>query len=149
MIAAEGEIVHSHWARLGAAAALLWAPASGEETRARLKREARRARERAMELKDDLTEQVTVRAGRVREAVGSKVNSTRNVVDERVRAVGDAVTAGRDAAAQARLELDSAVAETKRAYADSRAAARADRAERTSLAQTDDLSDKDGAATEG
>lgn len=112
---------------LGAAAALLWAPATGEETRARIKREARRASDRAREIGEDVAEQFTVRAERVRDVVDDSYRSTREVVTRKAQDVSDAVSAGKDAAQTARTELDNAVAETKRAYAESRAAARAER----------------------
>ena len=112
---------------VGAAAALLWAPASGEETRARLKREARRASERARELGGDVAQQFTERAERVRGVVDERFRSTRDVVTRKAAEVGDALAAGKDAAQTARSELNDAVAETKRAYAESRAAARAER----------------------
>lgn len=134
---------------IGAAAALLWAPASGEETRAKIRREARRAKERALDLKDDITEQVTERAERVRDVVDTRLRSAREGVTRRARDVGDAVNAGRDAAAQARYELDNAVVETKRAYAESRAAARAERADRSTAIATDNISARDGDVTEG
>src|ERR1700712_1049285 len=89
---------------IGAAAALLWAPASGEETRARIKREAKRARNRDMEIGEDVADQFTERAERVREVVGDRVERTRDNVTRRARAVGDAVAAGKDAAHQARIE---------------------------------------------
>ena len=133
---------------IGAAAALLWAPASGEETRARIRREARRAGERARELKEDITEQVVERAERVRDVVGGRVRNTRDEVTRRAQAVGDAVHAGRDAASTAREELDNAVAETKRAYAESRAAARAHRADRAAVSRTDSAA-LEGDITEG
>ncbi|MDQ6612257.1 MAG: YtxH domain-containing protein [Gemmatimonadota bacterium] len=126
---------------IGAAAALLWAPASGEETRARLKREARRASERARALGGDVAQQFTERAERVRDVVDERIRSTREVVSRKANDVSDAVSAGKDAAQQARIELNDAVTETKRAYAESRAAARAERGL--------DVKDSDGAVTDG
>lgn len=133
---------------IGAAAALLWAPASGEETRERIRREARRAGVRAREFKDDVTEQVVDRAERVRDVVDNRLRSTREGITRRAQAVGDAVHAGKDAASHAREEIDDAVTETKRVYADSRAAARAERADRVS-ARTDNVVALEGDVTEG
>src|ERR1700712_3964882 len=93
---------------LGAAAALLWAPASGEETRARIKREARRARERAQAFSEEVTDQISTRAERMRGVVQDKMGMARAAVSTRARDVGDAVHAGKDAAATARVELDNA-----------------------------------------
>ena len=57
--------------------------------------------------------------------------------------------ASRDAASHAREELDDAVAETKRVYAESRAAARAERADRSQPARTDNVVAMEGDVTEG
>ena len=127
----------------------MWAPASGEETRARIRREARRASVRAREFKDDITEQVVDRAERVRDVVDSRLRATREGVTRRAQAVGDAVHAGRDAASQARHELDEAVAETKRTYAESRMASRAARADRDALLNAGNSAAAEGDVTEG
>ncbi len=109
---------------VGAGAALLFAPASGEETRARLRREARRATEKVRDLADEVGDELTERVGRTRASFDDRVERARQAVRSRADAVSDAVDAGRDAAAQARIELERAVAETKQAYADSRRAYR-------------------------
>lgn len=109
---------------VGAGAALLFAPASGRETRERLQREARRAGRRVKDMADEVGEELTERVGRTRSSFDSRVERARQAVRERADAVSDAVDAGRDAAAQARIELERAVAETKQAYADSRRAYR-------------------------
>lgn len=105
---------------IGAGAALLLAPESGEAMRARIRRETRRATTRAKELVDEVSEEVSHTVGRTRETVGRKVDEARGVVETRARAVGDAVDAGRVAAKQAKTELERAVNETKRAYEDAR-----------------------------
>jgi gas vesicle protein len=109
---------------VGAGAALLFAPASGEETRARLQEEARRAGRRVKDMTDELGEEMTDRVERTRSAIDSRVGRARDAVSSRARAVGEAAAVGRDAALQARMELERAVADSKRAYADSRRAYR-------------------------
>jgi gas vesicle protein len=119
---------------IGAGAAMLFAPASGEETRARLQREARRAGRRVREMADDLGTDVADRVERTRTRLDRGVRSAREAVDSRLHAVGEAVEAGREAAASAREELERAVAETKRVYAESRRAYRSAMAERDASA---------------
>lgn len=60
---------------IGAGAALLLAPMTGEETRARLKREARKATRRAKDLVEDLTETVA-------ERVEDTIDEARRVFDD-------------------------------------------------------------------
>jgi gas vesicle protein len=112
---------------VGAGAALLFAPASGEETRERIQREARRARRRAQEFTEDVSDEIADRVDRTRATFEDRVEQARDAVRSRANAVGDAVDAGRDAAKQARAELERAVQESKRAYADSRRAFRESR----------------------
>lgn len=112
---------------IGAGAALLFAPASGEETRARLQDEARRAGRRVKDMTDEFTDELTDRVERTRSAVDDRVSRAREAVTSRARAVGDAASAGREAALQARVELERAVSDSKRAYADSRRAFRESR----------------------
>ncbi len=119
---------------IGAGVALLLAPESGEAMRARIRREARRATSRAREFVDDVSEEVSETVERTRDTVERKVGAARGVVETRARAVGDAVDAGRVAARQAKVELERAVQETKRAYEDARRAPRV----------TDELDANDG-----
>lgn len=107
---------------IGAGAALLFAPASGRETRERISREARRAGRRVKDVTDELGEKLADEAERARGVVDDCVGRARDAVGSRVQAVSDAVAAGREAAAGARAEIERAVADTKRAYADSRQA---------------------------
>lgn len=127
---------------IGAGAALLFAPASGEETRDRIQREARRARQRAQELTEDFTDELTDRVDRTRATFEDRVEQAKDAVRSRASAVGDAVDAGRDAAKQARTELERAVQDSKRAYADSRRAFRESRNDaKGSSALTDAIGD--------
>lgn len=131
---------------IGAGAALLFAPASGQETRERLQREARRAGQRVKELTDEASNELVGRVGRTREKFDERVERAKDAVRSRTRAVGDAVDAGRDAASQARSELERAVADSKRAYADSRRAYREARRQDMSLADAP-LADVPGSIT--
>ena len=107
---------------LGAGAALLFAPASGEETRQRLQDEARRAGRRVKEMTDELGEELSEQVERTRSVIDDRVSRAKDAVTSRAKAVGEAAQAGKDAAKQARVELERAVADTKQAYADSRRA---------------------------
>ena len=101
---------------LGAGLALLLAPRSGAETRDDIARRARGARDRARDLADDVTGEVTDRVDRARAAVESRVDRARTAVDMRRQQVQRAVEAGRTAAQQAREDLERRIAETKAAY---------------------------------
>lgn len=130
---------------IGAGAALLFAPASGEETRERLRVEARRARKRVREVADEFGDDLVDRVERTREKLDHNLSSVRESVTDRARGLADAVEAGRDAALQARAELERSVAETKRAYADARRQQRNSRPDRDSSRPTDTEAD----STEG
>lgn len=127
---------------IGAGAALLFAPASGEETRARLQDEARRAGKRVKDMTDELTDELTDRVERTRSAIDERVDRARGAVTSRARAVSDAAAVGRDAAVQARGELERAVADSKRAYAESRRAYRDSR----TASRADGVADSDADA---
>ena len=145
---------------IGAGAALLFAPASGEETRERLRGEADRARRTVKDAASAFGDQVTEKVGRTRSRFDAQVDRARNAVGSRVDAVGEALDAGRGAADDTREDLERAVADAKRAYADSRRAYREARFARSRRAtEHDDVAldssagmehDKaDGTATEG
>ncbi|HSE28575.1 MAG TPA: YtxH domain-containing protein [Gemmatimonadales bacterium] len=93
-------------ALLGAGAALLLAPASGEETRRRLSRQARRVRARTEDLMDEFGERVRTGASRVRDEVEDRVEDLRSDIGE----FGDAV---RGAGASAREELERRLADAR------------------------------------
>ena len=113
---------------IGAGAALLFAPSSGAETRDRLQREARRAGRRARHLTDQVSDTLAYGVERTRSRFDKEVDRARDAVSSRGRAMGEAVTAAREAALDARADLERAVATSKRAYADSRRAYREARA---------------------
>lgn len=93
-------------ALLGAGAALLMAPASGEETRRRLSRQARRVRARTEDLMDEFGERVRTGASRVRDEVEDRVDELRSDIGE----FGDAV---RGAGSSAREELERRLADAR------------------------------------
>lgn len=88
---------------VGAGAALLFAPASGRETRHRIARGARKASRRARELAEDLGDEMSEHMGRARrrareltddfrDEVSDRVEHVRDVVADRVETARDAVT---------------------------------------------------------
>jgi gas vesicle protein len=129
---------------VGAGAALLFAPASGEETRERLQRETRRAGRKVRDLTDALAEGVTDGVERGRSAFDTQVGRARDAVSSRKRAVTDALDAGRGAADDTRADLERAVADAKRAYADSRRAYREARFSHARRVAARDGHDHDG-----
>jgi gas vesicle protein len=104
---------------LGAGAALLFAPQSGDETRAGIKRSARRAQNAAQDFVEDVSETVSDKFREVRATVEERIEATLDAVDDRKRRVTNAYHAGRAAARDARGELEQRIAETKAAYKDS------------------------------
>ena len=103
---------------LGAGAALLFAPQSGEETRRGIARRARRAQDAAQDLVEDVSGTVADKFNEVRETVGERIDATLDAVDDKKRRVSNAFHAGRAAAREARGELEQRIAESKAAYKD-------------------------------
>jgi gas vesicle protein len=101
---------------LGAGAALLFAPQSGEETRREIKRRARRAQEAAQGFVEDVSGTVADKFNEVRATVEERIEATLDAVDDKKRRVTNAFHAGRAAARDARGELEQRIAETKAAY---------------------------------
>ena len=101
---------------IGAAAALLLAPQSGEETRRDLRRGARRARRAAQDIAGDLSTKVSDTFEQARDRVEQGIDNARQAIDLKKRQVTRAMEAGRAAAQQAREELERRIAETKAAY---------------------------------
>lgn len=104
---------------LGAGAALLFAPQSGEETRAGLARSARRVQRNAQDFVGDVSENVADKFQQVRASVEERIEATLNAVDDKKRRVSNAYHAGRSAAREARGELEQRIADTKAAYKES------------------------------
>lgn len=86
----------------GAAVALLFAPRTGEETRAELRENVQRLRDRAED---------TVR--NVQGAVSQTFDNVRGDVNERLGAARDAFEAGRQAARDTREDMERRVKETR------------------------------------
>lgn len=103
-------------ALMGAGVALLLAPKSGRETQADLREGARRFSEGAGEKLTDLRDTLEDRYGQTREGLGERVGAIRENVRDRQRKAEEAIKAGKDAARQARSDLEARVAESKAAY---------------------------------
>jgi len=89
-------------ALVGAGVALLFAPRSGEQTRAEIRTGVRRLRERAED---------TVR--NVQDAVSQTLDTVRSGVSDRLDAARDAFEAGRQAARDTRDDVERRVRETR------------------------------------
>ena len=103
---------------LGAGVALLFAPQSGEETRQRIARRAKRAQEAAQDLVEDMSGVVAEKFNDVRDRVENTIDATFDAVEEKKRRVASAFDAGRAAARETRGDLESRIAERKAAYKD-------------------------------
>ena len=103
-------------AMVGAGIALLLAPQSGEETRRDLKRKARQVSDAARDAAGDLQDTVADGYSRAKASVGTRIDSARQAIDLKKHQASEAIRAGREAAAQAREELEARLAETKAAY---------------------------------
>ncbi|MEO7083054.1 MAG: YtxH domain-containing protein [Gemmatimonadaceae bacterium] len=105
---------------IGAVAALLLAPQSGEETRDDIKRRARGVRHAAKSAvtraATNVTDTVTDTFDDARRKVEERIESVRDEIDLKKRQVHLAMDAGRSAAREARVELEGRIAETKAAY---------------------------------
>jgi gas vesicle protein len=104
---------------LGAGAALLFAPQTGEETRRGIARSARRAQDAAQDFVEDVSGTVQDKFREVKATVEERIEATLDAVDDRKRRVSNAFHAGRAAARDSRAELEQRIAETKAAYKDS------------------------------
>lgn len=98
---------------VGAAIALLYAPQSGAETRAGIKRRARKVKDTAADLADDVQEKVSGAFEAAREEVENRLDSARHAIELKKQQVTRAVEAGREAAQQARADLERRIAESK------------------------------------
>lgn len=104
---------------LGAGAALLFAPQTGEQTRRGIARSARRAQDAAQDFVEDVSGTVQDKFREVRATVEERIEATLDAVDDRKRRVTNAFHAGKAAARESRAELEQRIAETKAAYKDS------------------------------
>jgi len=101
---------------VGAAAALLFAPMTGKEAQEELREGARRVREEAGERLTEIRGSVGEGVEKARAEVEDRVDTARESVRERRRRAEEALKAGKDAATQARSDLEQRVAESKAAY---------------------------------
>ena len=127
----------------GAGLALLFAPQSGADTRYRIKLQARRARQAAQDLAEDVTDTVVGTIETARRTVEDRVEAARDAVEMRREQVSRAVHAGRAAARDARDELERRIAETKAAYQAGADVARAGRTQRPAPTAGDGLPELD------
>jgi gas vesicle protein len=104
---------------LGAGAALLFAPQTGEETRRGIARSARRVQQNAQGFVEDMSGNVADKFREVRDSVEERIEATLDAVDDKRRKVSNAYQAGRAAAREARGELEQRIADTKATYKES------------------------------
>lgn len=98
---------------VGAALALLYAPQSGAETRAEIRRNARKVKRTAVDLAEGVQEKVSGAFEAAREEVENRLESARHAIEVKKQQVSRAVEAGREAAQQARADLERRIAESK------------------------------------
>ncbi|HEX7980126.1 MAG TPA: YtxH domain-containing protein [Gemmatimonadaceae bacterium] len=103
-------------ALIGAGVALLFAPRSGRETRADIGRRARAAQDRVRDVATDVTDQVVDTFETARSRIEEQIESARSAIVNKKDQVSRAMEAGREAAHQARTDLERRLAETKAAY---------------------------------
>lgn len=102
---------------IGAGVALLFAPRSGQETRREIRRKARQAGDAVKGVADEVTGQVVDTFEGAKARVEEQLDSARSAIELKKRQVSRAMEAGREAAQQARGDLERRLAETKAAYA--------------------------------
>jgi len=101
---------------VGAGVALLFAPRSGDETRADIRRRAIEARDAARDATLDVVDSAIGAVDDARRVVEDRIDAVRSAVDVKRQQVTRAVDAGRAAAQEARDELERRLAATKAAY---------------------------------
>lgn len=101
---------------IGAAVALLFAPQSGEETRRGIRRKAQQVRDTAQDAVNGATERVMDTFENARARVEEQIDKAREAVELRKEQVSRAVNAGRQAARDARGDLEARIAEAKANY---------------------------------
>ena len=101
---------------IGAGVALLFAPRSGEETRTAISRRARKAGSTVKGVAEEVTEQVVETFEGAKARVEEQLESARTAIEVKKAQVSRAMEAGREAAQQARGDLERRLAETKAAY---------------------------------
>lgn len=101
---------------IGAGIALLFAPRSGQETRTVISRRARQAGDKVKGVAEDVTGQVIDTFEGAKARVEEQLESARSAIEMKKQQVARAMEAGREAAQQARGDLERRLAETKAAY---------------------------------
>lgn len=101
---------------IGAGVALLFAPRSGEETRTAISRRARKAGSTVKGVAEEVTDQVVDTFEGAKARVEEQIESARTAIEVKKAQVTRAMEAGREAAQQARGDLERRLAETKAAY---------------------------------
>lgn len=101
---------------IGAGVALLFAPRSGQETRTEISRRARRAGSTVKGVAEEVTDQVVDTFEGAKARVEEQIESARSAIEHKKSQVARAMVAGREAAQQARGDLERRLAETKAAY---------------------------------
>jgi gas vesicle protein len=127
---------------IGAGLALLYAPRSGEETRREIQRGARRVRAAARGAAEDLQDSVVDHYEQAKRNVEDRLELARNSLEFRKRQAAEAIRAGREAAQQARDELEARIAETKAAYHAGAEVVRADRRSAAADANAENPADR-------
>ena len=103
-------------ALIGAGVALLFAPRSGRDTRADIGRRARAAQGRVRDVAEGVTDQVVGTFEGAKSRIEEQLESARTAIVAKKEQVTRAMEAGREAAYQARTDLERRLAETKAAY---------------------------------
>lgn len=132
---------------IGAGMALLFAPQSGLETRQGIRRRARKVKTTARRTAEELTDSVVDRYQHARQNVEDGLDSARRAIELKKRQATRAIEAGRQAAQEARDELERRIAETKAAYQAGASVARSGRV--VSAAAIDDDLDEDLGGSNG
>jgi gas vesicle protein len=105
-------------ALLGAGAALLLAPRSGEATQEEIRERVRRLRDAAEDRVNEVRDTVTDSYSRTRDRIQDQIDSVRDTVESRADRARHALDTGRQAARDARSELERRVAEARENVAD-------------------------------
>lgn len=108
-------------ALIGAAAGLLLAPRSGEQTQEEIRRSVHRVRTAAEDRVEEARQTVSRARARLDDQIGAvreQVGAARDQLDTRTEQARDAFESGRKAAREARAELERRVADVKESVAD-------------------------------
>ena len=98
---------------IGAGAALLFAPRTGDETREMLRSRARDMRDSARQMVDDMSEGLQTTIADARDRVTDQVDEVRSAARRGRRQMRNAMDAGRAAAEDAREELERKLEEQR------------------------------------